>query len=65
MATQPSHAAPELPVAPEASAQAAGLHYVSDTQPGIRRQRTGRGFCGNVSKVEMIPFTLPVQRHID
>ena len=34
-----------LPVAPEESAQAAGLRYVSDTQPGIRRQRAGRGFC--------------------
>ena len=45
MATQPSHEAPVLPVAPEESAQAAGLRYVSDTQPGIRRQRAGRGFC--------------------
>ena len=45
MATQPSHEATGLPVAPEESAQAAGLRYVSDTQPGIRRQRTGRGFC--------------------
>ena len=27
-----------------ASAQAAGLRYVSDWQPGIRRQRVGRGF---------------------
>src|SRR5919197_4974441 len=45
MATQPSHEATGLPVAPEESAQAAGLRYVSDTQPGIRRQRVGRGFC--------------------
>src|SRR5262245_40439271 len=29
----------------EESAQVAGLCYVSDTQPGIRRQRVGRGFC--------------------
>jgi DNA topoisomerase-1 len=29
---------------PIASARAAGLRYVSDQQPGIRRQRTGRGF---------------------
>jgi DNA topoisomerase-1 len=42
---QPSPAAPVLPVAPEASAQAAGLRYMSDTQPGIRRQRAGRSFC--------------------
>jgi DNA topoisomerase-1 len=45
MATQPSHEAPVLPVAPEESAQVAGLRYVSDTQPGIRRQRAGLGFC--------------------
>jgi DNA topoisomerase-1 len=45
MATQPSQEAPVLPVAPEGSAQAVGLRYVSDTQPGIRRQRAGRGFC--------------------
>ena len=45
MAMQPSHEAPVVPVAPEESAQAAGVHYVSDTQPGLRRQRAGRGFC--------------------
>jgi DNA topoisomerase-1 len=27
-----------------ANARAAGLHYVSDAKPGIRRRRTGRGF---------------------
>ena len=43
--SQLSHRAPVLPVAPEESAQAAGLRYVLDTQPGIRRQRAGRGFC--------------------
>jgi DNA topoisomerase-1 len=32
-------------IAPEASAQAARLRYVSDTQAGIRRQRAGRGVC--------------------
>lgn len=31
-------------VEPVASAQAAGLHYVADTQPGICRKRAGRGF---------------------
>ena len=41
--SQQHHKALEVPVAPEASAQAAGLRYVSDTQPGIRRQRAGRG----------------------
>src|SRR5215475_6722144 len=45
MATQPSHESIVLPVDPEESAQAVGLRYVSDTQPGIRRQRAGRGFC--------------------
>src|SRR5438309_11783425 len=29
---------------PVASARAAGLRYVSDTMPGIRRQRSGKGF---------------------
>jgi DNA topoisomerase-1 len=31
-------------VDPVASARAAGLRYVSDTQPGIRRKRAGKGF---------------------
>lgn len=34
----------ELFVAPERSAQEAGLRYVSDQQPGISRKRWGRGF---------------------
>lgn len=29
---------------PEQSASAVGLRYVSDTQPGMRRRRTGQGF---------------------
>src|SRR5215207_7468264 len=29
---------------PQDSAQAAGLRYVSDATPGIRRRRAGRGF---------------------
>ena len=29
---------------PAASAEAAGLRYVSDTMPGIRRKKSGRGF---------------------
>jgi DNA topoisomerase I len=29
---------------PHASAKAAGLRYVTDTSPGIRRQRAGKGF---------------------
>ncbi|HEU4588597.1 MAG TPA: hypothetical protein VFS11_08115 [Gemmatimonadales bacterium] len=39
---------PQLPTEPAAdaaeSAEAAGLRYVSDTKPGIRRQRRGKGF---------------------
>jgi DNA topoisomerase-1 len=27
-----------------ASAEAAGLQYVTDSEPGIRRRRVGRGF---------------------
>jgi DNA topoisomerase I len=33
-----------LPIDPLASAHVAGLHYVTDEQPGIRRKRAGRGF---------------------
>jgi DNA topoisomerase-1 len=29
---------------PIEAAQAAGLRYVSDTRPGIRRKRAGKGF---------------------
>ena len=32
------------PLDPEASAEEAGLRYVSDAMPGIRRRRAGRGF---------------------
>jgi DNA topoisomerase I len=44
--TQPApHAKRQTPTAaPLAAAQAAGLHYVIDTQPGIRRKRVGTGF---------------------
>ena len=35
---------PPGPVAPTASARAAGLRYVRDDTPGIRRRRAGRGF---------------------
>src|SRR4051812_14957501 len=31
-------------VPPEESAQAAGLRYVSNDRPGIRRRRSGKGF---------------------
>ncbi|HVM25481.1 MAG TPA: hypothetical protein VM253_08795 [Candidatus Limnocylindrales bacterium] len=34
----------DLPSDPEESAEEAGLRYVSDTGPGIRRRRAGRGF---------------------
>jgi len=42
--TKKPQLAPATPEEPVASAQAAGLHYVADTQPGIRRKRAGRGF---------------------
>jgi DNA topoisomerase I len=35
---------PEVISDPVESAQAAGLRYVSDTQPGIRRKKSGKGF---------------------
>jgi DNA topoisomerase I len=34
----------DLPTDPVESAEEAGLRYVSDTSPGIRRRRAGRGF---------------------
>ena len=34
---------------PEDSAIAAGLRYVSDIMPGIRRKRSGRGFSGGAT----------------
>ena len=37
-------APPEVVSDPIESAQAAGLRYVSDTQPGIRRKKSGKGF---------------------
>lgn len=42
---QQLHTATVPITAPEGAAQAAGLRYVSDIQPGIRHQRAGRGFC--------------------
>ena len=33
------------PTDPEASAEEAGLRYVTDTMPGIRRRRAGKGFA--------------------
>ena len=35
----------ELTMEPEAAAQLAGLLYVTDGMPGVRRQRRGRGFA--------------------
>ena len=43
-AGKPSVPAPEVISDPVESAQAAGLRYVSDTQPGIRRKKAGKGF---------------------
>src|SRR5262245_3704006 len=45
MAMQPSQEALGGTGAHEASAHASGLRYMSDTQPGIRRRRAGRGFA--------------------
>jgi DNA topoisomerase-1 len=43
-AGKPAAPAPEIISDPVESAQAAGLRYVSDTQPGIRRKKAGKGF---------------------
>jgi DNA topoisomerase-1 len=34
----------DLPLDPEASAEEAGLRYVTDAGPGVRRRRAGKGF---------------------
>ena len=41
----PARRRPPPPPDPLESAQAAGLRYVSDATPGIRRRRAGRGFA--------------------
>jgi DNA topoisomerase-1 len=41
---KPATPPPEVVSDPVESAQAAGLRYVSDIQPGIRRKRSGKGF---------------------
>ena len=43
-ARKPAALLPEILSDPVESAQAAGLRYVSDTQPGIRRRKSGKGF---------------------
>ena len=43
--------APEVISDPVESAQAAGLRDVSDTQPGIRRKRAGKGFVPSAETV--------------
>ena len=40
----PSHTRAALELAPKVSARAAGLHYTTDTRPGIRRLRNGKSF---------------------
>src|SRR5689334_20284671 len=37
--------APEAVVDPQDAAESAGLRYVSDERPGIRRRRSGKGFA--------------------
>jgi len=44
VAMSPRRRKPQPAPAPSESAQAAGLRYVSDATPGIRRLRSGRGF---------------------
>jgi DNA topoisomerase I len=41
---KPRHTASSTQLAPAAAAKAAGLHYVSDAQPGVRRIKAGAGF---------------------
>jgi DNA topoisomerase-1 len=43
-ASRPSGVATEAAQTPPEAAASAGLHYTSDTRPGIRRKRAGKGF---------------------
>jgi DNA topoisomerase-1 len=45
---------PPPPPDPEDAAKLAGLHYVSDDRPGIRRRRSGRGFSYSTPSGERI-----------
>src|SRR4051794_18020771 len=44
MTSQQTRPQPGLHPDPLTSAKAAGLRYVADTRPGIRRKRSGKGF---------------------
>jgi DNA topoisomerase-1 len=50
-----------LPANPLASAKLAGLRYVTDALPGIRRQRAGRGFI--YISIDGTPIRDPQERH--
>ncbi|MDQ6693840.1 MAG: DNA topoisomerase IB, partial [Chloroflexota bacterium] len=54
----------ELPIHPDpiASAKAAGLHYTSDTGPGIQRRRAGKGFTYTAHGGETIREKEALQR---
>ncbi len=41
---KPRHTLPSTQTEPIKSAQAAGLHYVSDDKPGLQRMKVGQGF---------------------
>ncbi len=45
---------PEIAIDPVESARAAGLRYVSDQRPGIRRRRAGKGFTYVDAKGERV-----------
>ncbi|MGB3516513.1 MAG: hypothetical protein WBA43_08655, partial [Elainellaceae cyanobacterium] len=47
---------------PAQSAQSAGLHYVSDELPGIRRQKWGRGFSYFAPHGERLRDTAELER---
>src|SRR5690606_40344851 len=36
---------PAVELSPQAVAEEAGLRYVCDSRPGIRREKRGKGFC--------------------
>jgi DNA topoisomerase-1 len=50
------------PLTPEAAARQAGLRYVSDAGPGLRRQRSGTGFSYRDAENELVRDAATLQR---
>jgi DNA topoisomerase IB len=61
VATSRAEAAEATPAEAQAATDA-GLHYVSDTEPGLRRRRAGKGFVYLDAKGKRITDAATVER---